>query len=199
MASFFFSNNPRQLLGVAYKSLYKNNMRYYLKLILPALLLGIFCSFNYRNASDPTSGVAFYHFFHIRDTTNTGRIWQEGFQMVFNSQKSLYTSYTKQIQDSIHKAKIEAAEKSGADQIDMGLFIRSTAEDIYTSENENTVYINKIFNENNYLIKEDFEKITWKIEKETKILLDYTCQKAIGICKGRKYTAWFTTDVYRQV
>lgn len=170
-------------------------MRYYLKFFAFALLLCTFYSFSYRNISEPTTGVAFYHFFHIRDTTNVGRIWQEDFQMAFNSQRSLYTSYTKKVQDSVNKAKFEAASNAGSNEIDMGLFVPSTAENIYTSENENTLYVNKFFNDNNYLIREDFEKINWKIEKETKTLLGYTCQKAIGVCKGRTYTAWFTTDV----
>ncbi|WP_316805284.1 GLPGLI family protein [Pedobacter nototheniae] len=170
-------------------------MRYYLKLFVSAALLYSLYSFSYRNAPEPASGIAFYHFFHIRDTTNIGKIWEEDFQMAFNSRKSLYSSYTKKIQDSIHNAKFEAAIKSGSNEIDMGLFVPSTADNIYTSEDENTVYVNKFFNDNNYVIKEDFEKINWKIEKETKTLLGYTCQKAIGICKGRAYTAWFTTDV----
>ena len=170
-------------------------MRYYLKFFVSVLMLYTLYSFSYKNTSEPTSGVAFYHFFHIRDTTNTGRIWEEDFQMAFNSNRSLYTSYTKKVQDSIHKAKFEAASNAGSNEIDMGVFVPSTTENIYTSENENTLYVNKSFNNNNYLIKEDFEKINWKIEKETKTLLGYTCQKATGICKGRNYTAWFTTDV----
>lgn len=170
-------------------------MRYYLKFFVSASLLYTLYSFSYRNAAEPTSGVAFYHFFHIRDTTRTGRIWEEDFQMVFNNQRSFYTSYTKKVQDSIHKAIIEAASNARSNEINMGVFIPFTADNIYTSENENTVYINKFFNQNNYLIKEDFEKINWKIEKETQILLGYTCQKATGVCKGRTYTAWFTTDV----
>ncbi|MGY0035827.1 GLPGLI family protein [Pedobacter sp. NJ-S-72] len=170
-------------------------MRYYLKFFVSALILYTFYSFSYRNVSEPASGVAFYHFSHIRDTTNIGRIWEEDFQMSFNSQRSLYSSYTKKVQDSIHKAKIEAANNSDANVINMGVFIPYTADNIYTLENENSVYVNKRFSENNYLIKEDFEKINWKIEKETKTLLGYTCQKAIGVCKGRTYTAWFTIDV----
>lgn len=172
-------------------------MPYYLKLFVSALLLCIFYSFSYKNkkSTHASSGVAIYHFFHIRDTTNTGRIWEEDFQMAFNTQRSLYTSYTKQMQDSILKSKVEAAASAGSNQINMGLFVPSTAENIFTSANERTVYINKFFSENNYLIKEVMEQVNWKIEKETKILLGYTCQMATGICKGRKYTAWFTTDI----
>jgi GLPGLI family protein len=172
-------------------------MPYYLKVFAAALLLCIFYSFSYKNkkTTDVSSGFAIYHFFHIRDTTNTGRIWEEDFQMAFNTQRSLYTSYTKQMQDSILKSKIEAAASAGSNQVNMGLFIPSTAENIITSASEKTVYVNKVFSENNYLIKEVMEKINWKIEKETKSLLGYTCQMATGVCKGRKYTAWFTTDI----
>lgn len=169
----------------------------YLKVFVAALLLCIFYSFSYKNkkTTDVSSGLAIYHFFHIRDTTNTGRIWEEDFQMAFNTQRSLYTSYTKQMQDSILKSKIEAAASAGSNQVNMGLFVPSTAENIITSASEKTVYINKVFSENNYLIKEVMQKINWKIEKETKTLLGYTCQMATGVCKGRKYTAWFTTDI----
>lgn len=98
-------------------------------------------------------------------------------------------------QDSIQMAKIEAAMKSGSNTVNMGTLLRTTSDNIYLNEKESSLYINKNFNRNNYLIKEALEKINWKIEQETKEILGYVCQKATGICKGRLYTAWFTTDI----
>ncbi|MRG44077.1 GLPGLI family protein [Chitinophaga sp. SYP-B3965] len=167
-------------------------MLHYIKFTVPVSLLFLFCSFS-NNAG--VSGVAYYHFSHTRDTTNARRIWEEDFQMAFNDQRSVYRSYTKQLQDSIHTAQMEAAAKAGSDAINMGLLVPSTTEKIYTSENEKAIYISKLFSENDYLIAEALEKINWQIEKDTRTLLGYTCQKATGICKGRKYTAWFTTDI----
>lgn len=167
----------------------------YIKLIAAALLLCSCYAFSYRNITEPPTGVAYYHFFHIRDTTNTGVLWEEDFQMAFNSQQSVYTSSTKMMQDSIQMAKIEAAIKSGSSTMDMGVLLRTTNDNIYIDEKESTLYINKNFNQNGYLIKEALEKINWIIEQETQKILSYTCQKATGTYKGRTYTAWFTTDI----
>ena len=35
----------------------------------------------------------------------------------------------------------------------------------------------------------------WQIQSETKKILSYTCQKALGEFRGRKYIAWFTSDI----
>ena len=35
----------------------------------------------------------------------------------------------------------------------------------------------------------------WQIQSETKKILNYTCQKALGEFRGRKYIAWFTSDI----
>ena len=35
----------------------------------------------------------------------------------------------------------------------------------------------------------------WQIQPETKKILGYTCQKALGEFRGRKYIAWFTSDI----
>lgn len=170
-------------------------MRNYIKLIAAALVLCSCYAFSYKNTTEPPTGVAYYHFFHIRDSTNTGILWEEDFLMPFNAYQSFYTSSTKMTQDSIQMAKIEAAMKSGSNTVNMGTLLRTTSDNIYLNEKESSLYINKNFNRNNYLIKEALEKINWKIEQETKEILGYVCQKATGICKGRLYTAWFTTDI----
>ena len=170
-------------------------MRNYIKLIAAALVLCSCYAFNYKNTTEPPTGVAYYQFFHIRDSTNTGILWEEDFLMPFNAYQSFYTSSTKMTQDSIQMAKIEAAMKSGSNTVNMGTLLRTTSDNIYLNEKESSLYINKNLNRNNYLIKEALEKINWKIEQETKEILGYTCQKATGICKGRLYTAWFTTDI----
>lgn len=170
-------------------------MRNYIKLIAAALVLCSCYAFSYKNTTEPPTGVAYYHFFHIRDSTNTGILWEEDFLMPFNAYQSFYTSSTKMTQDSIQMAKIEAAMKSGSNTVNMGTLLRTTSDNIYLNEKENSLFINKNFNRNNYLIKEALEKINWKIEQETKEILGYTCQKATGVCKGRLYTAWFTTDI----
>jgi GLPGLI family protein len=173
------------------------NMSYYLRFFTAALLLCSFYAFNYKdkNITEVPSGIAYYHFIHIRDTTNTGRIWSEDFVMAFNTEKSLYTSQTKLNRDSTRRAKMDQAMKSGNDAIDMGMMMQTTNESIYMFEKEQTTYTNKNFRQNNYLIKAPLEKINWKIDPETKQLLGYTCQKATGICRGREYIAWFSTDI----
>ena len=35
----------------------------------------------------------------------------------------------------------------------------------------------------------------WQIQSETTKILSYTCQKALGEFRGRKYIAWFTSDI----
>jgi len=46
-----------------------------------------------------------------------------------------------------------------------------------------------------YYIKENISIIKWKIEKDTKIIGTFNCQKATGTFRGRKYTAWFTNQI----
>lgn len=170
-------------------------MNSYLKFILPVLFLGALFSFKYKDTTqiDPPTGIAYYHFYHIKDSTQTGRLYSEDFMLTFNTQKSAYSSRTRYKQDSTMQVKLAAAELKNSDVIDMGTYSPVTEDDVYNDNGKISVIKNN--REQRYLIKENSEKINWKIDKETKNLLGYTCQKATGICKGRKYTAWFTTDI----
>lgn len=42
---------------------------------------------------------------------------------------------------------------------------------------------------------DNFSPIKWQILNESKNILDYKCIKAVGEFRGRKYIAWFTTDI----
>lgn len=49
--------------------------------------------------------------------------------------------------------------------------------------------------EDNLMYSEPFPLQKWQMEKETKEVCGYRCQKATCCWRGRVYTAWFTTDI----
>lgn len=170
-------------------------MYYYIKFFVSTALFCLLCSFSNRNTlplQQPTS-VAYYQFFHIKDTTQLGRVWTEDFILTFNTNRSFYTSQTRAKKDSTLQIKFKEAEYDNNVVIDMGLLRPTTEEDLFTDEH--SLYAIENYRENRYLIKENLEKTSWTIGKETKQLLGYTCQIATGIVKGRKYIVWFTTDI----
>lgn len=46
-----------------------------------------------------------------------------------------------------------------------------------------------------YLIDDTLKPIKWKITSESKMIGNYSCQKAEGRFKGRNYTAWFSLAI----
>lgn len=47
----------------------------------------------------------------------------------------------------------------------------------------------------NYYYSEEIPKFNWTIYNDTSIILSYLCQKATCEFRGRKYTAWFTSEI----
>jgi GLPGLI family protein len=162
------------------------------KFILLILILCSLYSFRYGSHKQPLS-VAYYHFYHIKDSTQTGKVYSEDFVLTFNTNNSIYSSQTRVKQDSTMQVILAAAEAKNSNVVDMGAILPTTEDDIYNENGKLSVVKNA--QQQSYLINEATEKTDWKIDRETKTLLGYTCQKATGICKGRKYTAWFTTDI----
>ncbi|WP_316833010.1 GLPGLI family protein [Pedobacter aquatilis] len=171
--------------------------RQYFRLVVIAYALALLTSFknNYTTEKTEPAFLAYYHFFHIRDTTNTGRIWEEEFILASNGNKSAYLSYSKIKQDSLIQLRLQKNSGADGNPIDMGTIARTTSERIYTDQSKKELVLQKSIEKEVYLIKSSLPSITWKIEGETKQLLGYTCQKATGKCMGRVYTAWFTTDI----
>lgn len=165
--------------------------------LVAAIFYLLICALDRENAEaqEGNIGLARYHFSHMRDTTESSIFIQEDFLLVFDQQQSLYTSQTRIDQRTAQAANIQQAMSSDAGYIDMGVMKLTTSEKIYGHDKEKELYTEKRFGRNKYLIKEPFPTVNWKIERQTKNILGYNCQKATGVCKGRLYTAWFSTDV----
>ena len=159
---------------------------------LPLFLL-CFLSSNYSFGQIQTTSIAHYRFTHIKDSTQSAKVWNEEFLLAFNTDRSVYASYTKLVQDSVNAAIIAKAEESEIEEVDMGTYTPVTPEQIYAAAGKLAVVKN--FNGNNYLIAENNDKIDWKISAATKNILGYSCQEATGTWKGRTYIAWFTVDI----
>lgn len=61
------------------------------------------------------------------------------------------------------------------------------------SKNRDTLYNVDFIGKENIICYEIAENIKWEFSEETKVISNYTCNKATTFFRGRKYTAWFTT------
>lgn len=62
-------------------------------------------------------------------------------------------------------------------------------------ENKTKSFYTNIINQNQEIIIKDITTAKWETIAEKKIILGYTCQKAKGEYYGKKYTAWYTTQL----
>jgi len=148
----------------------------------------------YAQQSDVISSVT-YQFHHVTDTNNLNHAWNEKMLLLFNNNKSLYTSYSKREQAEIIKQNTQAAKANGSNIVRMKAYGPITTENIFTYLRPNERILEEQFHGDKFIIKEALPNIPWKIKQETKVIKGFTCQKAVGICKGRSYTAWFTSEI----
>lgn len=46
-----------------------------------------------------------------------------------------------------------------------------------------------------FTVDDVWKEIDWEILKNEKVIAGYSCQKAVGYFRGRKYTAWFSKEI----
>lgn len=114
-------------------------------------------------------------------------------------QKSVYRDYTTISQDSILKVEIEAMQKTGVyKDISKSVKMPKFSEKIEkTYPDMKVLYIERVangFTPINIGYSENI-KFNWKIENEKQKIGEYNAQKATTDFGGRKWTAWFTTDL----
>ena len=113
--------------------------------------------------------------------------------------KSLYRDYTIVAQDSILKLQVEAMQKSGAfKDISKSITMPKFSEKIYKFYPDMKVqFVDRIssgFTPVNIGYSENLN-LNWKIDSQKEKIGEYNAQKATADFGGRKWTAWFTTDI----
>jgi GLPGLI family protein len=125
-----------------------------------------------------------YQYTYIPDSTNTAAVKDLMFLDTANN-RSLFYSRMKFSEDS---TSIAEAEKKN--------FYIPNAPILYRVEKMNgkTFFLTNDYGLGKIKV-EDNRKITWKIESEKQKIGEYSAQKATTDFGGRKWTAWFTTDI----
>jgi GLPGLI family protein len=116
---------------------------------------------------------------------------RNGLLFINNDEKSFY--YETQ------KNKIDDEQKTDEDgTINQTIFLGKNNNQkrfqIYET-NKDTLYNVDYLDEEQIINFEVFPKMEWDIIPEIKKIDTYTCNKAEIVFRGRKYTAWFTTEV----
>ncbi|KQT22320.1 hypothetical protein ASG31_03010 [Chryseobacterium sp. Leaf404] len=118
---------------------------------------------------------------------------------ITDNNRSVYQDYTVISQDSIMKAEIEAMQKAGAfkDLSKMIKMPKISARVYKTYPSMKIQFVEKItsgFTPANIGYVED-PKFNWKILSDKQKIGEYNTQKATTEFGGRKWTAWFSTDI----
>ncbi|MBB6371247.1 GLPGLI family protein [Chryseobacterium shigense] len=118
---------------------------------------------------------------------------------ITDKNRSVYQDYTVIAQDSIMKVEIEAMQKAGMMK-DLSKTLKSPkiSARVYKSYPSMKVqYVDKIangFTPSNIGYSEDI-KFNWNILNDKQKIGEYNAQKATTEFGGRKWTAWFSTDL----
>lgn len=65
---------------------------------------------------------------------------------------------------------------------------------VYTNWKKDSVYSSYVWEKYVY-VKEKKMTINWKLINETKKIGNFECKKAVGIFRGREYTAWYAENI----
>lgn len=114
-------------------------------------------------------------------------------------EKSIYRDYTMVAQDSTLKLQIEAMQKSGVfKDISKSITMPKFSEKIYKFYPDMKIqYVERIangFTPVNIAYNED-HKFVWQTLSDKEKIGEYNTQKATTEYGGRKWTAWFTSDI----
>lgn len=155
---------------------------------------------------EPVLASVTYQFIYVNDTNNKDNPIRENMILCLGATSSKYTSLL--VETKRQQSRKAAAETAAAMNASPGKTVVAsgipmavvygpgyTLEALFQHTKENK--LNKVapLGMNDYLIELPLPKIDWKINKETRQIGGYTCQKAVGNFAGRTYNAWFTSEL----
>lgn len=164
------------------------------------LLLCISCCFKlplYAQEEGKALASIVYDFVHITDTNQRQHPKKEAMILYMGTDRSVFKSQTLALKLEEMKKEMDGNlpdGKMGKNRISFNAPNISNEELFLFPQEKKIITVDKI-GMTDYLIPEDFPLINWQISDETKEIGGYSCQLAKGSFGGRKYTAWFTTEL----
>ncbi|SKB82473.1 GLPGLI family protein [Soonwooa buanensis] len=112
------------------------------------------------------------------------------------STKSQYEDFTGPAQDSILKVKVEGMQKSGIfEDISKSMKMPKFSYKIQKAYPDMKITVSDMISNRNAFGYEEPVKFDWKISNDKQMIGKYNTQKATTEFGGRKWTAWFSTDL----
>lgn len=164
-----------------------------MKNIFSILFIIVFAFANAQDSKETAN--RFFYELSFKPKQDSTRIDKVMTILDITSKKSIYQDYTLSSQDSIIKVAVEEMEKSKAWK-DMSKMIRMPKFTYKISKSYPEMkqeYIDRI--SLNLFGYEENIKFNWKILNEKEKIGEYNTQKATTEFGGRKWTAWFSTDI----
>jgi GLPGLI family protein len=176
------------------------------KIVISFFSLYLF--FHFEISAQKNNSVFFYQVEYAIDSTNLENRKNELMVLWTTPTQSLFQSYNGYLRDSVYNYYLGVAKnndkigkKSGSTNInqmmqDLSRFPNpGFSYKILKSKNEGLVYnYRKIF-KTDYVYVEPLQAKNWRIGEGEKEVLSYKCQIATIEYGGRKFVAWFTTDI----
>lgn len=173
----------------------KASLIIYLFFIIPTAL----------HAGDSTTYSCKYRFIKQTDPKNQKSKFGDVMILTMTKNKSTYYSYLKHygnyLKQSEQEKNANESNQGGIVSIDgnantPGRYFTLNESEIIEIDfiKKNISFTDQLIN-TQYGYNESLERPKWKIEIETKLILNQQCQKATTFFKGRNYIAWFTTSI----
>ncbi|PZP52223.1 MAG: hypothetical protein DI598_01195 [Pseudopedobacter saltans] len=148
---------------------------------------------------EPSIGIVYYDFSYVSDTTKPENVSNQTMALSFGKDYSKFYSSTFKTEDSLIKADLtrQITEQNGLGNINLSArsSIKGTPDVFLIDLKSEKIFEVKRIGMKSYLVSGDNNTINWDIQDSTKKIGDYTCQKAVGLSKGRNYIVWFSTDL----
>ncbi|HZH54364.1 MAG TPA: GLPGLI family protein [Sphingobacteriaceae bacterium] len=164
-----------------------------------AILATLFCNSLFAQKGEPALLHVIYEFIHIDDLNNPEDPIKETMELILGETESKYLKHTKKVTPEELKALMSAS--SGARRVAGAPIVmvdsRGGISNRVHYQHYGTGKLNFIekLGMQSYLVEENLPKIKWDIKEERKKIGEHMCQKAVGEYAGRRYTAWFATEL----
>lgn len=173
-----------------------------MRILIASILTSIITTATFAQTPDKVIARVHYTYINKYDTIGSGKIRTENMLLFIGKNASLYTSYDQlrhQLAiDQKIRSKMMTMVNDGRPKIinvdERGNEWMSKINHLHFF-NEKKYYIKENVSDQDYLVKQPFTEVKWKITKDTLSFSGVQCQKATTTIEGKNWTAWFAPSL----